>query len=280
MDDIEDLTIDMDEVNECFKRGLKQHGDQYLSLITKKAQADRSLSKVKDLDKAINKLKDIQKSQSKNVVRELERFGFDTETIHRLGGIFVDSIRPKKASRGSSDERDTINEYEEDFEDYDSEEEDMHSKIGVYNTHQSNNTYSKTTTQLAPRYEEREPHIVENRRPHTIASSTVSNTASSSKFKNLSWIKKGRWRLGEKIGSGSFGDVFQGLSDEGKLFAVKRLSMSNTKEVENLTSEIELMQTLSHTNIVRYLGFKVMHSNASQIFRFSNNNLFCICLSL
>jgi mitogen-activated protein kinase kinase kinase 1 len=69
--------------------------------------------------------------------------------------------------------------------------------------------------------------------------------------------------LGEKIGSGSFGDVFQGLSDEGKLFAVKRLSMSNTKEVENLTSEIELMQTLSHTNIVRYLGFKVMHSNVS-----------------
>ncbi|CAE7786215.1 mkkA, partial [Symbiodinium microadriaticum] len=79
----------------------------------------------------------------------------------------------------------------------------------------------------------------------------------SSRFKTTSWIQKGQWRLGEKIGSGSFGEVFQGMSDDGFLFAVKRLHIVNHKEIVNLTSEIELMQSLSHENIVKYLGAKV-----------------------
>ena len=81
----------------------------------------------------------------------------------------------------------------------------------------------------------------------------------ASKFKTTSWIQRGQWRLGEKIGSGAFGEVFQGMSDDGFLFAVKRMNITNHKEVHNLTAEIELMQTLSHPNIVMYLGAKVCH---------------------
>ncbi len=76
---------------------------------------------------------------------------------------------------------------------------------------------------------------------------------------NRSWISKGNWRIGENIGSGSFGEVFQGLNGMGKLFAVKRLTVSGRSlgDLENLVSEIELMRTLSHPNIVEYLGTKV-----------------------
>eukprot|EP00604_Paraphysomonas_vestita_P004202 CAMPEP_0174822094 /NCGR_PEP_ID=MMETSP1107-20130205/13157_1 /TAXON_ID=36770 /ORGANISM="Paraphysomonas vestita, Strain GFlagA" /LENGTH=600 /DNA_ID=CAMNT_0016040107 /DNA_START=550 /DNA_END=2352 /DNA_ORIENTATION=+ len=73
----------------------------------------------------------------------------------------------------------------------------------------------------------------------------------------MGWIKRGEWRLGEKIGSGSFGDVFQGMSDDGYLFAVKQLKIVDDKEIANLISEIELMQSLDHPNIVKYLGTTV-----------------------
>jgi hypothetical protein len=74
------------------------------------------------------------------------------------------------------------------------------------------------------------------------------------------WIKRGEWRIGSKIGSGSFGDVYQGMSDDGHLFAVKKMNIVPDKEISNLASEIELMRVLDHPNIVKYLGVKVTRS--------------------
>lgn len=87
----------------------------------------------------------------------------------------------------------------------------------------------------------------------------VSSSVQESKAKDKTWIAKGNWRIGEKIGSGSFGEVFQGLNGYGKLFAVKRLVLAGGKmaDLENLVSEIELMRSLSHPNIVEYIGTKV-----------------------
>eukprot|EP01038_Epipyxis_sp_PR26KG_P004524 gene4524-6389_t len=76
--------------------------------------------------------------------------------------------------------------------------------------------------------------------------------------KTANWIKHNDWRLGEKIGSGSFGDVYQGMNDKGKLFAVKRLNVKEkSSEVDNLLQEIQLMRNLSHPHIVQYLGASV-----------------------
>ncbi|CAM9099008.1 unnamed protein product, partial [Ectocarpus fasciculatus] len=66
--------------------------------------------------------------------------------------------------------------------------------------------------------------------------------------------------MGDKIGSGAFGEVFQGLnSRNGQLFAVKRLKIvpGQAAELENLANEIDLMRTLVHPNIVQYIGTKV-----------------------
>ncbi|KAG5044298.1 hypothetical protein JHK87_008213 [Glycine soja] len=72
-----------------------------------------------------------------------------------------------------------------------------------------------------------------------------------------------RWRKGELIGCGAFGQVYVGMNlDSGELLAVKQvlIAASNaTKEkaqahIKELEEEVKLLKDLSHPNIVRYLG--------------------------
>jgi hypothetical protein len=42
----------------------------------------------------------------------------------------------------------------------------------------------------------------------------VSRSSHNGRIKTASWIETRSWRLGEKIGSGAFGEVFQGLNDK------------------------------------------------------------------
>ena len=73
-----------------------------------------------------------------------------------------------------------------------------------------------------------------------------------------SWIIKHKWVLGEKIGTGSFGEVYQGMNDMGRLFAVKRLHIAGQRNVvDTLANEIQLMRDYAHPNIVGYLGAEV-----------------------
>ena len=92
------------------------------------------------------------------------------------------------------------------------------------------------------------------------ASASVRKSSKSS----MNWIANNQWRLGEKIGSGSFGEVFQGLNESnGKLFAVKRLNVQGKpEEMRSLIHEIQLMRELSHEHIVEYLGAKVDEEQA------------------
>ena len=79
-----------------------------------------------------------------------------------------------------------------------------------------------------------------------------------------------RWKLGKLIGSGSYGQVFQGLDLEtGALIAVKTLllpvrhdgddepSDSLKKHLEETHREIAILSTLKHDNIVKYLGSEI-----------------------
>eukprot|EP01034_Spumella_vulgaris_P022062 gene22062-28157_t len=91
--------------------------------------------------------------------------------------------------------------------------------------------------------------------PAVSASTTSAASVSTSRGKTASWIANKEWRMGEKIGSGSFGEVFQGMNNKGKLFAVKRMNMlDKSSEVDGLLSEIQLMRGFSHIHIVAYLG--------------------------
>jgi hypothetical protein len=92
----------------------------------------------------------------------------------------------------------------------------------------------------------------------------VRSSRLASRGKDKEWIARGHWRMGEKIGSGAFGEVFQGLnSRNGQLFAVKRLKFHATQaaELDNLANEIDLMRSLTHPNIVEYIGTKVDSAN-------------------
>ncbi|KAG9152198.1 hypothetical protein Leryth_016394 [Lithospermum erythrorhizon] len=72
-----------------------------------------------------------------------------------------------------------------------------------------------------------------------------------------------RWRKGELIGCGAFGQVYMGMNlDSGELLAVKQVLIPKnhaSKEkaqmhIKEIEEEVKLLKNLSHPNIVRYLG--------------------------
>lgn len=72
-----------------------------------------------------------------------------------------------------------------------------------------------------------------------------------------------RWRKGELIGCGAFGQVYMGMNlDSGELLAVKQvlIAVNNASKekaqahIRELEEEVKLLKNLSHPNIVRYLG--------------------------
>ena len=66
-----------------------------------------------------------------------------------------------------------------------------------------------------------------------------------------------KWKKGRQIGEGSFGRVFQGMNTvTGESLAIKQLVLvdGSGEEVKRLQKEIDVMEDLSHPNIVRYNG--------------------------
>ncbi|RZC54288.1 hypothetical protein C5167_013149 [Papaver somniferum] len=67
------------------------------------------------------------------------------------------------------------------------------------------------------------------------------------------------WTKGTFLGSGSWGTVYEGFSDDGLFFAVKEVSLldqgnQGKKSVYQLEQEIALLSNFEHENIVQYLG--------------------------
>ncbi|CAH9125627.1 unnamed protein product [Cuscuta epithymum] len=67
------------------------------------------------------------------------------------------------------------------------------------------------------------------------------------------------WQKGDFLGSGSFGTVYEGYTDDGLFFAVKEVSLLATgnhgqQSIYQLEQEISLLSQFQHENIVRYLG--------------------------
>ncbi|GFH59688.1 hypothetical protein CTEN210_16164 [Chaetoceros tenuissimus] len=89
----------------------------------------------------------------------------------------------------------------------------------------------------------------------------LSNTSLVSSLSSTNKVRKGKWTLGSCIGQGSFGTVYDGMNHlTGKLMAIKCMKLpsgSNTTTREllhDIRSEITLMKSFHHVNIVRYLG--------------------------
>eukprot|EP00758_Cryptobia_borreli_P019965 Tbor_TRINITY_DN931_c0_g1::TRINITY_DN931_c0_g1_i1::g.21194::m.21194 len=70
-----------------------------------------------------------------------------------------------------------------------------------------------------------------------------------------------RWTKMNLLGKGSFGTVYEGITNDGKLLAVKQMEIPAEKaqdeedsDVKSLMSEINLMSSLKHPHIVAYYG--------------------------
>ncbi|XP_077436958.1 uncharacterized protein map3k19 [Vanacampus margaritifer] len=68
------------------------------------------------------------------------------------------------------------------------------------------------------------------------------------------------WTKGEVLGRGAYGTVSCGLTNQGQLIAVKQVTLDTSdpetarREYSRLQGEVELLKTLSHANIVGFLG--------------------------
>jgi hypothetical protein len=100
----------------------------------------------------------------------------------------------------------------------------------------------------------------ELRSPSTPFHATGSSTSIGSNMPSLnSTAKRVQWRRMATLGKGSFGTVYEGITNDGRIMAVKvqGLPMDETEEspeVRALMQEINLMRQLCHKNIVAYYG--------------------------
>ena len=80
---------------------------------------------------------------------------------------------------------------------------------------------------------------------------------------NLEKIKIRRYKIGNLIGQGSYGKVYEALDEErGQLIAVKIIdkkrlnsfSSNSNSSISSIESEIEILSKLNHKNIIKYYG--------------------------
>jgi mitogen-activated protein kinase kinase kinase 3 len=87
-----------------------------------------------------------------------------------------------------------------------------------------------------------------------VSSKNNAKTQVRNHYRQEGEVKRGKWSLGARIGVGSFGQVYVGMNTQtGVLMAVKKFKMEGAI-MQDIRTEVELMRSLKHTNIVRYLG--------------------------
>ncbi|KAJ9451156.1 Mitogen-activated protein kinase kinase kinase 2 [Diplonema papillatum] len=77
--------------------------------------------------------------------------------------------------------------------------------------------------------------------------------------------RKGKidWARGALIGTGSFGKVYRGLDNKtGRSIAVKEVMITTPQILKDLKKEIEVLKTVEHPNIVKYLGLERVKEKA------------------
>eukprot|EP00775_Hariotina_reticulata_P013544 gene13544-13671_t len=84
----------------------------------------------------------------------------------------------------------------------------------------------------------------------------------------------GRFLIGEELGRGAYGQVFKGMdTTTGDVVAIKQISLGGVSQ-ENLAGvmgEIDLLKTLNHKNIVKYIGSFKSRSHLYIILEFMEN---------
>ncbi|KAI7895905.1 uncharacterized protein EV154DRAFT_494138 [Mucor mucedo] len=80
------------------------------------------------------------------------------------------------------------------------------------------------------------------------------------------------YQLGNCIGKGQFGSVYRALDlATGEIVAVKRLFLEEGALDDEIMKEVALLKTLSHSNVIRYLGFIQGKQSINIILEFAEN---------
>lgn len=72
-----------------------------------------------------------------------------------------------------------------------------------------------------------------------------------------SQVLSDRFLVGEELGRGAYGQVYKGIDYKtGDTVAIKQISLAGipTDNLHSVMGEIELLKTLNHKNIVKYIG--------------------------
>ena len=96
------------------------------------------------------------------------------------------------------------------------------------------------------------------------------------KNKNFENIKIRHFKLGNLIGQGSYGKVYEALDEErGQLIAVKIIDKTRLNNINNsitkIESEIEILSKLHHKNIVKYFGSSQSKNHLQIYFEYCEN---------
>ncbi|KAG6520409.1 hypothetical protein ZIOFF_017459 [Zingiber officinale] len=91
------------------------------------------------------------------------------------------------------------------------------------------------------------------------SSSTITETMPSTLPNGILRRHIMSWTRGDLLGKGSYGEVYEGISEQGFFFAVKEVSLldqgTNAEQsILQLEQEIALLSQLEHENIVGYYG--------------------------
>jgi len=199
MEEEENLEVDQNTATEALRRGLSS-GNAFLERLEKMTMLDCGEGEEEQLTMAFEKLGKFASRQGNvNLAKDfrlsqLSQYGFDRKYVQKIGfnAIRIDSQSPPKYKSKQLKRLVVADDhYEEDFE---VEEEEELATISNQKSHYG----SGISSSLSP-----EKMDVQNL-PRMITSSSTTRI-STAKRKSTVWINEGKWKLGEKIGSGSFG---------------------------------------------------------------------------
>ncbi|XP_054796500.1 cold-responsive protein kinase 1-like [Prosopis cineraria] len=76
-----------------------------------------------------------------------------------------------------------------------------------------------------------------------------------------------------KLGEGGFGDVYKGTLKNGKIVAVKKLALGQSKQMEkDFESEVKLISNVHHRNLIRLLGCCSKGQERFLVYEYMKNN--------
>ncbi|CDS13964.1 hypothetical protein LRAMOSA06137 [Lichtheimia ramosa] len=88
------------------------------------------------------------------------------------------------------------------------------------------------------------------------STTTTSKSREKISLKSKDGLTRTQYQLGNCIGKGQFGSVYRALDlSTGETVAVKRIRLDDADIDQEIMKEVSLLKTLSHSNVIQYLGF-------------------------